>query len=80
MILVRLAFCLINGNGNGRQSSVGDYPGFSPRHSIAMESVVEEEDIDKRNAGCGAFIGDLLYIWGGRSVSLGSYSIHSAVQ
>lgn len=31
-------------------------------------SVVEEEDIDKRNAGCGAFIGDLLYIWGGRFV------------
>lgn len=26
---------------------------------------IEDREVDKRNAGCGAFIGDHLYIWGG---------------
>lgn len=61
LLLVRLS------SGNGRQNS-GISPGFSlciEAMAVALESVVEEENIDKRNAGCGAFIGDLLYIWGG---------------
>ena len=35
---------------------------------MSCMSLIEESAIDKRNAGCGAFVGCRLYIWGGMSL------------
>lgn len=53
----------------------GGFPmGFPGLHTMSEAprtlSVIEESAIDKRNAGCGAFIGDCLYIWGGEITCL----------
>ena len=35
---------------------------------MSCMSLIEGSAIDKRNAGCGAFVGCRLYIWGGMSL------------
>ena len=33
--------------------------------------MLDDEEIDKRHAGCGAVVGDKLYLWGGKTSRAG---------